>query len=232
MMNKIQFLNKLKDLLVNSSESEIEKTIRYYDEILSDLIEDGINEFDAVLRLGNIEDIVKEILSEKEYKKNNTNKNKENNYNSNNYKSNKDNLNNSSDKYSHINNQNNGPYNYKPKQKSHLNTVVIILLLIFGFPLWFPLIIVAFTLLFVAFILCIIPFIIIASIFSSPFNNSIGVVTFFGIRGGYIFDFGFAIVMLGIIILLIPSYKKMFEKTKQVIIDAINYIRNLIGGNI
>ena len=227
-MNKIEFLNKLKGLLVNSSEVEIDKTIKYYDEILSDLIEDGISEFDAVLRLGNIEDIAKEILSEKEYKQNNTNKNKANNY-----KSNKDNSNNNySNKYGHINNQNNGPYNYKPKQKSHVNTVVIFLLLIFGFPLWFPLIIVAFTLLFVAFILCIIPFIIIASIFSSPFNNSIGVVTFFGIRGGYIFDFGFAIVMLGIIILLIPSYKKMFEKTKQVIIDVINYIRNLIGGNI
>ena len=203
-MNKLEFLSKLKTLLASGNEVETDKTIKYYDEILSDLIEDGISESDAVLKLGNINDIVDEILSDKE--------NKNQSY---------DKLDN---RKTIVNNT------YVKRSKSSSTLIFAILLFVFGFPIWLPLVIIAFTVLLVIFILCLIPFIVIFAIIASLFSGVGGIVTIFGFRGGGMFDLGLGLVMVGFVVLLMPYYKKIFTYFKNKFISLFNYIRRLLGG--
>lgn len=68
-MNKAQFLKKLKHQLHNLKRSEREKYISDYEEMISDMMENGMTEQEAVSKLGDIKRISKEILenSEAEY---------------------------------------------------------------------------------------------------------------------------------------------------------------------
>lgn len=61
-MNKQEFLRLLSSRLSLYPQSEIEKSIAYYDEMISDRMEDGMQEEDAVDALGSIDDIATNIV--------------------------------------------------------------------------------------------------------------------------------------------------------------------------
>lgn len=61
-MNKQQFLSALRRGLSQLPPEEIEKQAAYYSELIDDMIEDGMMEYEAVARLGSVEDIYQDIL--------------------------------------------------------------------------------------------------------------------------------------------------------------------------
>ena len=63
-MNKSEFLDNLGDRIHLLPEDDIQKSLEYYGEIIDDCIEDGVPENEAVARLGNMDEIVSQILSE------------------------------------------------------------------------------------------------------------------------------------------------------------------------
>ncbi len=63
-MNKQEFIRELKSSLVGLPEEEVYESIDYYSEIIDDYIEDGISEEDAVASLGNIDEVVSQIIKD------------------------------------------------------------------------------------------------------------------------------------------------------------------------
>lgn len=63
-MNKSEFLKLLYHKLAGLEDSEIKKSLTYYSEMIDDRVEDGESESDAVASLGNIDEIVNDILSQ------------------------------------------------------------------------------------------------------------------------------------------------------------------------
>ena len=63
-MTKEMFLREMSRKLHQLPEKEVKQRLSYYEEMLDDMIEDGIAEEEAVAKLGNINEIVEEILCE------------------------------------------------------------------------------------------------------------------------------------------------------------------------
>ena len=63
-MTKLEFLNELERQLSGLPQAEINKTTSYYSEIISDKIEDGMTEEEAVSSLGNISEIAHRVFME------------------------------------------------------------------------------------------------------------------------------------------------------------------------
>ena len=64
-MTKKEFLCELESKLIKIGKStESKKTIEYFDEVISDMIESGMTENDAVEKLGNIDSIIDSIRDE------------------------------------------------------------------------------------------------------------------------------------------------------------------------
>lgn len=63
-MSKAEFLNELSFCLQNMNDSEKKKFIIYYDEMISDYIENGMAEEDAVNKIGAPKKIAEELLSD------------------------------------------------------------------------------------------------------------------------------------------------------------------------
>ncbi|MBE5887020.1 MAG: DUF1700 domain-containing protein [Lachnospiraceae bacterium] len=63
-MNKNEFLTVLRERLQGLPEEDINKSIDFYCEMIDDRVEDGMSEAEAVDALGNIEEIISQILSE------------------------------------------------------------------------------------------------------------------------------------------------------------------------
>lgn len=61
-MNKQQFMDALRRGLSQLPPEEIEKQLAYYSELIDDMVEDGMTEFEAVERLGSVQDIYEDIL--------------------------------------------------------------------------------------------------------------------------------------------------------------------------
>lgn len=61
-MNKAQFLNELRRGLSQLPAGEIEKQLGYYSELIDDMMEDGMTEYEAVSRLGSVQEIYENIL--------------------------------------------------------------------------------------------------------------------------------------------------------------------------
>lgn len=57
-MKKNEFMDALKKKIKNESYEYVCQVVEYYDEIISDLIEDGVSEEDAIASLGSIDDIL------------------------------------------------------------------------------------------------------------------------------------------------------------------------------
>ncbi|MFA5421988.1 MAG: DUF1700 domain-containing protein [Bacilli bacterium] len=62
-MKKKEFLDNLRREIRNLPYDEVEKTITYYEEIISDRMEDGATEDDAVASLGSPEAIARDLLA-------------------------------------------------------------------------------------------------------------------------------------------------------------------------
>lgn len=63
-MNKQQFLDALRHGLSQLPGEEIEKQVAYYSELIDDMTEDGMTEYEAVSRLGSVQEIYENILQE------------------------------------------------------------------------------------------------------------------------------------------------------------------------
>lgn len=63
-MNKKVFLEELRNWMEEFSMEQIERTLSYYEEIISDKMEEGMTEEEVVRSLGSPEEIVKEMLLE------------------------------------------------------------------------------------------------------------------------------------------------------------------------
>jgi uncharacterized membrane protein len=63
-MNKLEFIDILKQKLSLLPQNELDERINFYSEIIDDYIEDGYNEIDAVSKLGSVDDVVNEILKD------------------------------------------------------------------------------------------------------------------------------------------------------------------------
>ena len=63
-MNKNEFLATLRERLQGLPEEDIIKSMDFYGEMIDDRMEDGMSETEAVEALGNIEEIISQILSE------------------------------------------------------------------------------------------------------------------------------------------------------------------------
>lgn len=61
-MNKTDFLNELSKKLSALPQAEKEKSLAYYDEIISDRMEDGMSEEQAISALSDIDKIVNDIM--------------------------------------------------------------------------------------------------------------------------------------------------------------------------
>ena len=61
-MNKQQFLAAFRAQCIGLPENDIEKSLDYYSEMIDDRIEDGLTEEEAVAAMGNIEDIIEQIM--------------------------------------------------------------------------------------------------------------------------------------------------------------------------
>lgn len=63
-MNKQQFLDALRRGLSQLPEEEIEKQTAYYSELIDDMVEDGMSEWEATERLGSVQEIYENILQD------------------------------------------------------------------------------------------------------------------------------------------------------------------------
>lgn len=61
-MNKDTFLKALKKQLKNLKPTELRKNISYYEELISDMVENGLSEEDAVRKIGSPKQAASEIL--------------------------------------------------------------------------------------------------------------------------------------------------------------------------
>ncbi len=66
-MDKNKFLEQLKKRLSFLPEDELERTIAYYSEIISDRTDTGMSEEDAVAAVGNIDEIVESVRADGNY---------------------------------------------------------------------------------------------------------------------------------------------------------------------
>lgn len=63
-MNKKQFLAAIGEQLRSLPQSDVEKSLDYYSEMIDDRMEDGVSEEEAVAAMGNVDDIAAQILLE------------------------------------------------------------------------------------------------------------------------------------------------------------------------
>lgn len=62
-MNKQEYLDKLRGALAQMPADELEKQIAYYDELISDMCEDGMSEAEATAKLGDPSAVAAELLA-------------------------------------------------------------------------------------------------------------------------------------------------------------------------
>ena len=63
-MNKREFIKKLKEMLSDLPEKEINERIEFYSEMIDDRIEDGLTEEQAIMDIGTVEEVSKQIIDE------------------------------------------------------------------------------------------------------------------------------------------------------------------------
>ena len=63
-MNKQEFLTRLKQELSGLPKEDIEERLAFYEEMIDDRIEEGVSEEEAVLAMGDIEEIVSRIIAD------------------------------------------------------------------------------------------------------------------------------------------------------------------------
>ncbi len=61
-MNKIEFLEAVRDRIKGLPSEDIEMSLEYYSEMIDDRLEDGLSEEEAVAAMGPVEDVVSQIF--------------------------------------------------------------------------------------------------------------------------------------------------------------------------
>ncbi len=69
-MIKQEFLNELKKRLSSLSKKDVFEHLNFYNEMIDDIIEEGVSESEAVSRIGRVDEIASQILSESRDTKN------------------------------------------------------------------------------------------------------------------------------------------------------------------
>ncbi len=65
MMNKEQYISKIRESILSLPEAYIESSLQYYSEMIDDRVEDGMAEEDAVAEMVSVEEAVAQILRDK-----------------------------------------------------------------------------------------------------------------------------------------------------------------------
>ncbi len=68
-MTKKEFLDELREKISKLPCDEVEERLSFYSEMIDDSIEDGLSEEEAVNKIGNVNDIAKQIISEVPFSK-------------------------------------------------------------------------------------------------------------------------------------------------------------------
>ena len=63
-MNKAEFLLSLRQGMEGLPKDEVEASLAFYSEIIDDMVEDGLSEEEAVLKMGSVDSIISQIISE------------------------------------------------------------------------------------------------------------------------------------------------------------------------
>lgn len=68
-MSKQEFLTQLRNKLSGLPQKDIDERLSFYSEIIDDRIEEGLSEDDAVSTIGDINDVVKQVVAETSFTK-------------------------------------------------------------------------------------------------------------------------------------------------------------------
>jgi len=63
-MTKLNFLFELRDKLKGLPKNEVDERLNFYSEMIEDMVEEGFSEEEAVNKIGNVNDISEQIISE------------------------------------------------------------------------------------------------------------------------------------------------------------------------
>ncbi len=63
-MKKVEFLTQLRKGLSGLPQNDIEERVAFYSEIIDDRLEEGLSEEDAVLQIGSVDEVIRQILSD------------------------------------------------------------------------------------------------------------------------------------------------------------------------
>lgn len=186
-MTKREFLKKLRSLLHEMDRKERERTIKFYDEMISESIDDGITEHDAVANLGNIYKIAGDILAE-----------------------------------------NLGNGQHAARKSSPGLKVLNVLLLIIGFPLWFPVMLLVLAVFLGCLLVLCVPLILLLALLFIVFTG--GLFTSFAVGSVlivWILKLGAGLILIGLFILTLPLYKFLFTKLWALVVGVYRWIGRL-----
>ena len=176
-MKKSEFMEAVRKKLKGLSEEDISKALEFYDEAISDRMEEGLSEDQAVAALGNPDEIAEQILMDTPLPK-----------------------------------LVKATAKSKPKKSFKAWEIV---LLVLGFPLWFPLILTAgilvLTLGIVLFVLMIAFFIVVAAVGIAGIATLVASFILLASGGGaaVVFQIGTALVAMGLAMLLFFPVKAL-----------------------
>ena len=63
-MNKVDFLNELREKLAGLPKEDLDNRISFYEEMINDRMDEGKSEEEAIAEIGSVDEIVKQIASE------------------------------------------------------------------------------------------------------------------------------------------------------------------------
>lgn len=63
-MNKDNFLNELREKLSGLSQDDIDERVAFYSEMINDRMEDGLSEEEAVGKIGSVDSVVEQVMTE------------------------------------------------------------------------------------------------------------------------------------------------------------------------
>lgn len=187
-MTKREFLKKLRSLLHEMDRKEREKTIKFYDEMISESMDDGISEQDAVANLGNVYKIAGDILAE-----------------------------------------NLGSGKQASRKSSPGLKVLNILLLIIGFPLWFPVMLLVIAVFLGCLLILCVPLLLLLALLVIVFTG--GLFTSFAVGSVlivWILKLGAGLILIGLFILTLPLYKFLFTKLWNLVVGVYRWIGRLL----
>ena len=211
-MNKQDFLDALRRELRNLPEAEIEKSVSYYSEMIDDTVENGLTEEQAVTSLGPLDKIVGQIMLDAPINALVMSKIKERRE------------------------QREAPQSPERPEKKRSRSVLSTLLIIIGFPIWFPLLV---TFAAVAFVFYVVLWVLVICLFAvavSLVAGAIWVIVAFILSplagpGAIVAAIGAALICLGLACLLFPLAKLAAVGTAKLTSSFARRIKaRIIGG--